>query len=207
MCVCVYFCLFVCFCFFLVFIECGDSQFRSNFPMLKSVFPLCGVTQGSVNYRMRGFTVLCEFPHVEKWISTYADLHRAQCISPCVNSQFNARFPVWKSVSQLADIHRVQCTYACVNSYFFPCGKVYLCLRIYTRYGALPHAEIHCLMRNPSWGKVYFRLCGFTQGSVSRSVRTTGPILWNSIDKKIINSKTVKQFRNQYKKTLISNYE
>ena len=39
------------------------------------------------------------------------------------------------------------------------------------------------------------------------SVRTTGPILWNSIDKKIINSKTVKQFRNQYKKTLISNYE
>ena len=39
------------------------------------------------------------------------------------------------------------------------------------------------------------------------SVRTTGPILWNSIDKKIINSKTIKQFRNQYKKTLISNYE
>ena len=39
------------------------------------------------------------------------------------------------------------------------------------------------------------------------SVRTTGPILWNSIDKKLKNSKTVKQFRNQYKKTLISNYE
>ena len=39
------------------------------------------------------------------------------------------------------------------------------------------------------------------------SVRMTGPILWNSVDKKIINSKTVKQFRNQYKKTLISNYE
>ena len=29
------------------------------------------------------------------------------------------------------------------------------------------------------------------------SVRTTGPILWNAIDKNIINSKTVEQFRNQ----------
>ena len=37
------------------------------------------------------------------------------------------------------------------------------------------------------------------------SVRTSGPILWN-IEEKIKGVKSVKQFRNQYKQNLISNY-
>ena len=39
-----------------------------------------------------------------------------------------------------------------------------------------------------------------------QSVRTGGPIIWNSLEEKIKNSKSVKQFRNQLKQTLISNY-
>ena len=38
------------------------------------------------------------------------------------------------------------------------------------------------------------------------SVRTLGPHLWNSLDKSIQNSKTLKQFRNKLKQNFISNY-
>ena len=38
------------------------------------------------------------------------------------------------------------------------------------------------------------------------SVRTSGPILWNNLEKKIKSVKSVKQFRNQYQQNLISNY-
>ena len=38
------------------------------------------------------------------------------------------------------------------------------------------------------------------------SVRTSGPILWNNLEEKIKSVKSVKQFRNQYKQNLISNY-
>ena len=38
------------------------------------------------------------------------------------------------------------------------------------------------------------------------SVRTSGPILWNSLEKKVKNSKSVKHFRKQLKQNLISKY-
>ena len=38
------------------------------------------------------------------------------------------------------------------------------------------------------------------------SVRTSGPIVWNNLEDKIKSVKSVKQFRNQYKQNLISNY-
>ena len=38
------------------------------------------------------------------------------------------------------------------------------------------------------------------------SVRTGGPIIWNSLEEKIKNSKSVKQFRKQLKRNLISKY-
>jgi hypothetical protein len=39
-----------------------------------------------------------------------------------------------------------------------------------------------------------------------RSVRTTGPIIWNSLGDQIKHSKSIKQFRKQFKLKLISNY-
>ena len=39
------------------------------------------------------------------------------------------------------------------------------------------------------------------------SIRTSGPILWNSLDKTIKTSKSIKQFRIQLKQKLISNYK
>ena len=38
------------------------------------------------------------------------------------------------------------------------------------------------------------------------SVRMSGPILWNNLEEKIKSVKSVKQFRNQYKQNLFSNY-
>ena len=40
-----------------------------------------------------------------------------------------------------------------------------------------------------------------------RSIRTYGPILWNSLDDVTKNSNSIKHFKNQYKKYLISIYE
>ena len=37
-------------------------------------------------------------------------------------------------------------------------------------------------------------------------IRTTGPILWNSIDKNIKNATSTKHFRKLYKSSLISSY-
>ena len=41
----------------------------------------------------------------------------------------------------------------------------------------------------------------------NHAVRTSGPHLWNSLSDKLRDSKTVKQFRNQLKQTLIETYE
>ena len=38
-------------------------------------------------------------------------------------------------------------------------------------------------------------------------VRTKGPILWNSLSKRIKSSKSVKHFRNQLKRNLIQKYD
>ena len=38
------------------------------------------------------------------------------------------------------------------------------------------------------------------------AIRTTGPLLWNSIDKKMKESKSVKHFRTQFKQSLVSKY-
>ena len=39
-----------------------------------------------------------------------------------------------------------------------------------------------------------------------QTVRTSGPLLWNSLDQNLKMSKTVKHFRNQFKNHLISQY-
>ena len=39
-----------------------------------------------------------------------------------------------------------------------------------------------------------------------RAIRTTGPILWNSLDVSLKQCKTVKHFKNAYKSNLIANY-
>ena len=39
------------------------------------------------------------------------------------------------------------------------------------------------------------------------AIRTSGPHLWNSLPDKLKDSKTVKQFRNQLKQTLVETYE
>ena len=39
------------------------------------------------------------------------------------------------------------------------------------------------------------------------AIGTSGPHLWNSLPDKLKDSKTVKQFRNQLKQTLIETYE
>ena len=39
-----------------------------------------------------------------------------------------------------------------------------------------------------------------------KAIRTTGPILWNSIDKNIKNVISTKHFRKLYKSSLISSY-
>ena len=39
-----------------------------------------------------------------------------------------------------------------------------------------------------------------------RSIRTSGPVLWNSIDKKLKQARTVKEFRNMFKTNLLETY-
>ena len=39
-----------------------------------------------------------------------------------------------------------------------------------------------------------------------RSIRITGPTLWNSLDTKIKHFKSTKHFRNEFKSSLISKY-
>ena len=48
----------------------------------------------------------------------------------------------------IVNFHMWKCTQECVFS---------LCSFTQLEFGELPHAEIHCLMWIPSWGKVYFR--------------------------------------------------
>ena len=49
--------------------------------MCNSAAALCGFSQSSVNYRMRRYTVPCEFPHEEK------------CITPCGYTREKVNFP------------------------------------------------------------------------------------------------------------------
>jgi hypothetical protein len=39
------------------------------------------------------------------------------------------------------------------------------------------------------------------------AIRTSGPILWNSLDKEFKTSKSVKHFRKQFKQQMISKYD
>ena len=39
------------------------------------------------------------------------------------------------------------------------------------------------------------------------AIRTSGPILWNSLPKTLKESKTIRHFRNQFKQKLIQNYD
>ena len=53
--------------------------------------------------------------------------------------------------------------------------------------------------------------CNFNQTRNKRvftdkTIRTTGPILWNSLEDKIRNSLSTKHFRNSYKSSLIGTY-
>ena len=93
-------------------------------------------------------------------ISAYADLHRVQCISTCVNSQFSVNFPMWKNVSPLADIRSVQCISACANSQFYvilPMWKSVSPLAdLHKVQWITACGDIHYLMWIPSWGKVYY---------------------------------------------------
>ena len=40
-----------------------------------------------------------------------------------------------------------------------------------------------------------------------RAIRTTGPILWNSLHESLKESKTIKHFRKNMKETIIHNYK
>ena len=71
---------------------------RLNFHTWKSAknlyFRTLGNSQFSVYFRIWKYTILREFPHVEKRISAHADLHRILCISTSSNNsiQFNSIF-------------------------------------------------------------------------------------------------------------------
>ena len=40
-----------------------------------------------------------------------------------------------------------------------------------------------------------------------RSIRITGPTLWNSLDTKMKHCKTIKHFKNEFKSSLIAKYD
>ena len=72
--------------------------------------------------------MLCEFPHVEKCISTCGYTQGAVYFRMC-KFTILCGFPMWKSESPLADIHKVQWITACGDTLF----NVNSLMRIYTR--------------------------------------------------------------------------
>ena len=96
----------------------------------KCVIPLCGFSRSSVNYRMRRYTVPCEFPHKEK------------CITPCGYTREKVYFPRRGNSPNFDFPHMRIYTYNCE----FPLVEMHpkMCIsavRIYTFFGVLPHAD------------------------------------------------------------------
>ena len=128
----------------------------------KCVIPLCGFSQSSVNYRMRRYTVPCEFPHEEK------------CITPCGYTREKVNFPRRGNSPNFDFPHMRIYTYNCE----FPLVEMHpkmriSAVRIYTFFGVLPHVEIHSFffraaeIRVSTCGNsheiVYFRMWKYTK--------------------------------------------
>ena len=80
----------------------------------------------------------CEFPHVE--------IHAESCITACGYTQGAVYFCMCK-FTVLFEFPHVE---KCISAFACTQGTVNYCMRWI-----------------PSWGKVYFRLCRFTKGSVN----------------------------------------
>ena len=65
---------------------------------------------------------------------------------------------------------------------------------------------LKCSGRLFAWNKSDYNSTRNKKAFTDRTVRTTGPILWNSLDETIKKSKTMKHFRSLYKSSLISTY-
>ena len=107
----------------------------------------CGITPFRVYFRMREFTLPRIFPHVEIPEKTCiparffpVEIHESACKLTCGNSLSRSNFLMWKYTKKWVFPH---------------VGKS-------TIFGVFPHAEMHDLMWISTWGKAYFRRCGFT---------------------------------------------
>ena len=131
-------------------------SYYCEFPLVEVHPKMCNsavwIFTNSVNYRMRRYTVPCEFPHEEK------------CITPCGYTREKVYFPRWGNSPNFDFPHMRIYTYNCEFPLVEMHPKMYIsAVRIYIFFGVLPHAEIHSLMWMSTWGKVYFHGCGFAQ--------------------------------------------
>ena len=128
----------------------------------KCVIPLCGFSQSSVNYRMRRYTVQCEFPHEEKCITPNGYTREKVYFPRGGNSPnfdyphmriytYNCEFPLVemhpKMCHRCADLHIFWCITACGDTQFnvnvHMRKSVFLRTRICTVLSEFPHVEIH----------------------------------------------------------------
>ena len=132
----------------------------------KCVIPLCGFSQSSVNYRMRRYTVPCEFPHEEKCI-TPCRYTREKMYFPRRGNSPNFDFPhmriyTYNCEFPLVEMHPkmclsavriypfLWCSTACGDTQFnvnsFTRKSVFPRTRICTVLSEFPHVEIHTSM-------------------------------------------------------------
>ena len=156
---------------------------QCEFSHVEKCISACGYTQGAVYFRISKFTLLCDFspcgkvylrlriyaryselPHAEihhlMWIPSWGKvyclmrIYTRKCEFPKTRKfTKNLIFRICGYTLIIVNFHLWKCTRKCV----YPlCGFTQILVYI-------PHAEIHSLMWIPTWGKVYFRGCGFAQ--------------------------------------------
>ena len=100
------------------------------------------------------------------------DIHKRMWITSCGYTLENVNFPGWLNSLKCKFPHMRIYSYYCE----FPLVEVHpkMCnsaVWIFTKFSELPHAEIHCSMRIPSWGKVYYPMRIYTRKGVFPKTR------------------------------------
>ena len=92
------------------------------------------------------------------------DIHKRMWITSCGYTLENVNIPGWGNSLKCKFLHMRIYSYYCelplVEVHPKMCNSA---VWIFTKFSELPHAEIHCSMRIPSWGKVYYPMRIYTR--------------------------------------------
>ena len=71
----------------------------------------------------------------------------------------------------------------------------------------IKHSQVHNYPTRNSQDYSIYKANKAQKVFADRAIRTTGPTLWNSLDSKLKYCKTAKNFRNEFKSSLVNNYD